>query len=461
MTVATLILLLAQYVISAPLVILGYTLAGATSGFTTLIWAEGFRRRGTPSILINTILSLVVALIGFGLFSVYPSSIWHGIILCILPLFSLFGIFMTLHGKKSFLLNQEFTIDTDGIKRPVYGVREVPTFRQLRVNRIQLLSKLGLPLALLGLSFGLILHQSLATQVLGADLTWLWTGPAVFSEAAVTASLMPEQLLTSIAIGCLLAVLVIAMLLIINHDNAYERYYRCAVPVVPIALVATVFATEPQVHNIFLFLAFLLFAFIVWVELSELSHQYRISSILVFGVALTFFITAAILGEFMVSILINLTDGFVWTPVGATIITVLVIALFAVGYVLIPGFDAIRAIVVVDSDASPKPETDQSVQITDDEPAADKAERGRFLARCEQVASTYLLTTRETDLLYLLAKGRNASHIAKQLYISEGTVHTHTWHIYRKLSVHTQQELIDLVDSHGRDDSDSQKRNKN
>ena len=37
-------------------------------------------------------------------------------------------------------------------------------------------------------------------------------------------------------------------------------------------------------------------------------------------------------------------------------------------------------------------------------------------------------------------------HIQQQLYISEGTAKTHIRHIYRKLNIHSQQDLIHLID---------------
>ena len=50
-------------------------------------------------------------------------------------------------------------------------------------------------------------------------------------------------------------------------------------------------------------------------------------------------------------------------------------------------------------------------------------------------------------MLFFLAKGHNATSIQEQLYISEGTTKTHIRHIYRKLDVHSQQELIQIVEN--------------
>ncbi len=72
---------------------------------------------------------------------------------------------------------------------------------------------------------------------------------------------------------------------------------------------------------------------------------------------------------------------------------------------------------------------------------------GPFRIRCEAVANTFLLSRRETEVFFYLAKGFNAKYIENKLFISEGTAKTHIRHIYRKLNVHSQQELMRLVDN--------------
>lgn len=56
------------------------------------------------------------------------------------------------------------------------------------------------------------------------------------------------------------------------------------------------------------------------------------------------------------------------------------------------------------------------------------------------------LSPRETEVFLLLARGRNRAHISEDLVIGEETVKSHIKNIYSKLDVHSQQELIDLVE---------------
>lgn len=66
-------------------------------------------------------------------------------------------------------------------------------------------------------------------------------------------------------------------------------------------------------------------------------------------------------------------------------------------------------------------------------------------AQCERLAERCALTKRESEVLALLAKGYNASSIADELVVSKSTVKSHMDHVFKKLGVHTQQELIALA----------------
>lgn len=86
----------------------------------------------------------------------------------------------------------------------------------------------------------------------------------------------------------------------------------------------------------------------------------------------------------------------------------------------------------------PLPNSANAKQLSPD--GADKEQRIRVLAE------TYHLSTREAEVLTLLAHGRSAPYIRDELTISLNTVSSHIKHIYGKMGVHSRQELIDLVD---------------
>ena len=62
------------------------------------------------------------------------------------------------------------------------------------------------------------------------------------------------------------------------------------------------------------------------------------------------------------------------------------------------------------------------------------------------LAKEHGLTPREVEVALLLAKGRDQAFIADDLHISVDTVKTHRRSIYRKLEIHSHQELLSLIE---------------
>ena len=81
----------------------------------------------------------------------------------------------------------------------------------------------------------------------------------------------------------------------------------------------------------------------------------------------------------------------------------------------------------------------------------------RMSGRAAAVAERFGLTPKETEVLQMLARGKNRETIACDLHLSKSTVHTHMIHIYQKTGVHGQQELIKLVENVSADESLSTK----
>lgn len=71
----------------------------------------------------------------------------------------------------------------------------------------------------------------------------------------------------------------------------------------------------------------------------------------------------------------------------------------------------------------------------------------RKLSKCRKLAEEYDLSDRELDVLAQLMKGYNAGSIAGILYISQNTVKTHIYHIYKKMGVNSKREVIEKLDS--------------
>lgn len=135
------------------------------------------------------------------------------------------------------------------------------------------------------------------------------------------------------------------------------------------------------------------------------------------------------LGQFAGSIAASFALSFVDNDLGMSMLSafivfaILIIALFALGNgSTSTGWGFVK----------PMEEADTTS-------ALDKAGT-RLARRCR-------LSSREIEVFFLLAKGRNRAFISEELIIGDETVKSHIKNIYRKTDVHSQQELIDLVEA--------------
>ncbi|MEG2368848.1 MAG: helix-turn-helix transcriptional regulator, partial [Raoultibacter sp.] len=66
--------------------------------------------------------------------------------------------------------------------------------------------------------------------------------------------------------------------------------------------------------------------------------------------------------------------------------------------------------------------------------------------RCQDLARQCGLSQREEEVLLLLAQHKTVGAIERELFIANGTAKTHTRHIYRKLDIHSRDELFEKLD---------------
>lgn len=69
-----------------------------------------------------------------------------------------------------------------------------------------------------------------------------------------------------------------------------------------------------------------------------------------------------------------------------------------------------------------------------------------YEAVCDRLAETCGLTAREREILGYLARGRSLPYIRETLILSKNTVSTHAKNLYKKLGIHSRQDLFDLIE---------------
>lgn len=169
---------------------------------------------------------------------------------------------------------------------------------------------------------------------------------------------------------------------------------------------------------------------LVWIYFAKSAQAYRISTCTLFGLGLAVSYAGCLAGTFAGSVL---TSFFELDHRMQGLLALVCACLVLVSFLCISDE---RTIAVVLDAEDERPQTPR-----------------RFRLRIEDVARSYGLTAKETEVFELAAKGRSTQRIREELGISVGTVNTHLAHIYKKLDVHDRQQMIDMLDARGADAS--------
>ncbi|HIY84563.1 MAG TPA: LuxR family transcriptional regulator [Candidatus Rubneribacter avistercoris] len=127
--------------------------------------------------------------------------------------------------------------------------------------------------------------------------------------------------------------------------------------------------------------------------------------------------------------------------VDAKTFCLLLVGVFVVVTLLVPRRDATLDAAGADADAETRSPAEPHAAATATAQAAETTAQRRA-----RIARSYGLSNRETEVFLLLAQGRSRPYIRDALILSKNTVATHIRHIYEKLGIHSQQELIDLAE---------------
>lgn len=223
--------------------------------------------------------------------------------------------------------------------------------------------------------------------------------------------------------------------------------YRLSLPLMVAGFVAIAlfFDSHAALSLVLINIGYEFFDILAWVLFAEVSRRNGESPLRVFGLGVAFMFAGMALG--------NLVGNVLDTLIASGAVQITVVAMLSTLSLVIVAFMVIPEGVIAQLAQAVRPDKK-------DEPAEDKTNENRFEedegklrslsieAHCNGVAEQYGLTPRESEVIVLLAYGRTLSIIARDLQIAKGTARTHIENIYRKLDVHKQQELIDLVESH-------------
>lgn len=127
-----------------------------------------------------------------------------------------------------------------------------------------------------------------------------------------------------------------------------------------------------------------------------------------------------------------------WNTLFYTCACMILINIFAQSFINQGSFPSADAINI--EEKAPSEKTPDEAQDTD-------AIRGEaWMRNVNRICKEYNLSPRQSEILKLLANGRDSIYIENYFCISKSTAKSHIYNIYRKLSIHSRQELIDIVE---------------
>ena len=449
--------------------IVGGALCGIGSGLFTMLWGTAYARYNTASIVLNSVVAVVFATLLYSLVIHVLPWPFVGVIACVLPLFEL-----PLLWKLT----------------PIsYALRHaVPIFNPLPIRKVTFMLRFSIPILLFGITLGVLKDVGLTRILPSVD---------------------PTVQLIALFAGGTAAIVLMVVAFSIDKRSHWDFLFRPLIPFVAFTLLFLPWFQESAelIPSLLLLTGFLCLGSLMWALLGQLAQEFRLSPICMFGIGSTASAIGTILGVYLV----ENPSSTGWLPFGeGSLVVVLLISLmFAMALlprvrdikrIILPhtgedgapiaefnkeidqakailqsrprpawsvGLDAAGVFVPVSGTAGapaggsiaydtavigwaePGSEAQEAAELPKDEASdAERAKvRGRFRTQCEEIANRYLLSRRETEVMFLLAKGHNAAFIQEKLCISKSTAKTHISHIYRKLDIHNQQELLAMVDA--------------
>lgn len=214
----------------------------------------------------------------------------------------------------------------------------------------------------------------------------------------------------------------------------FGMVYRVALPLVVSAfLLLPALEFLPQSAAAFCVSAgYTMQSIIIMLILANLCYRYGASAILLFGlergVRQIFMVAGRWISEAAHEFNILGNNGEIFISILAVLAVV-----------------AATAILFSEPELSSRWGSDIVASKTPEEARAD-VRKHELSVRVAQVAHDHKLSTREEEVLLLLAQRKTVGVIERELFIANGTAKAHVRHIYQKLDIHTRQELFDILD---------------
>lgn len=238
-------------------------------------------------------------------------------------------------------------------------------------------------------------------------------------------SVLSGGIILSLAHACSLLILMVIWF-IFNKDTTLPQLYCVFLPIfASLIFLLPLFAPEQMWIVLFIGDGSFFFVSILMVTTSLLvSHKHHVSSVSIYGLfaGCVYFSNVVQLGLELFSE--NGTINF--EPYAAALLLLYVL--------VIPAFFIVAA------------NRNRKARNTNVEEPSDTMLSDTETA-CSHIAIQRSLSSRQAEILSLIALGRDVERIAKALHLSPNTIRSYRKSLYAALGIHSKQELIDLVET--------------
>jgi DNA-binding CsgD family transcriptional regulator len=317
-------------------------------------------------------------------------------------------------------------------------------------------------------------EENSVRKPLGAQFVKLMFSIIVFAILCRIFDILPHEspdpfgffggsaLFSLVVVGAIFLVLIIMLK---KHFDPILTY-RMSLPIMITGFVAIAmfFETQASLCILLINIGYEFFDILTWVLFTEVVRRKAVHPLRVFGFGVASMFTGMALGYLIGNILsssisggnLQITIVALFCTLSLAVVAFLVLPEGAMSQFMTTGRSDRREI-SVDTNVGESPDSNFAAKEKGtkefEEFFAGEGSAKNLEANCSLVAEAYHLTPREKEVLVLLAYGRTGVIIARTLTISGGTARTHKENIYRKLGVHKQQELIDLIEGFNSEDA--------
>jgi DNA-binding CsgD family transcriptional regulator len=235
---------------------------------------------------------------------------------------------------------------------------------------------------------------------------------------------------------------ILLVLRFLKNTSFNKLYLLCMVIIAVAFAAAPLFKIESMAFSTFVGFLYSVFDFLVWCLLAFIVFDKRISSTIVFGFGRGAFFVGSSVGWFLGMRVLHSLAGTGQETVFYVVLAFLVL------------LSATLVFTEKDFDLLFKPKQGQKLDLEELSPTysaelsrleAERKHESPWLSACRSLAEKAHLSSREREILELLATGYGSEDIAERLIISVNTVRTHTQNVYAKLDVHSRQELTSRI----------------